>query len=737
MHREDFGTTLPVWSVDDGRCGCGWKECKRPGKHADERAPASSASYAVITGERSGVFVVDVDTKGGVDGFAQLKEVSGGDIPDTFTVATPSKGAHIYFKHPGFHVGNAKLASAIDVRGDSDTERGMYVIGPGSPGYVKTEDPCVVVPAEPYRVISDVPIADAPVWLIGWLKSTVEERGDAFVPEAITPEHEHWASRVEKAIRWAKEMPPSRADGTGGTSLLSVCLRLVRTLELPVGTALDIIKEHFNPRCTDTSGNEYPWSDDDILHKLDDARTKSSIPCGLAEGVSALIVGRNKPAGVRDLLPKPKGRRRPKEGHTYQFKIGEITRNDGAEKVTFNALIEHYAKYPDWSGCWQFDTFADQVMVVDPPIALDAETRGLTDNDVSKLQSVLEFRDMLATEKDIKRAVHAAASACSFHPVREYLEGLPVGDLSIFQGLAKRLYGSDQEHADAFLEKTLVASVRRILDPGCQVDTVLILHGPEQGEGKTQSVEALYGKAWTRRGLPADLGNRDASHALWGFWAIELGEMTVLLRNESATIKDYLSRQVETYRQFGNGEKVKFARQCVFWGTTNDDDFLRDSTGNRRYWPISIPRGFDVPLAWIREHRDELWAAALVLAKDVDYRHWFTREEERSLHGARAPFIEADAWEGKVESFCKGKPFVKAQAVFEAVGGELKDFDRRKLLRITDSLKRLGCISVVKNGERVWEVPARLSSLSSEASQTSSSSYSERLSKNKDKNALS
>lgn len=733
--RARFAHTLPLWPVTaEGRCSCGQPMCRRPGKHPAQNAPGPG--YAVVTGAEGGVFVVDVDVKGGVDGYAQLEAL--GQLPDTFTVRTSSGGAHFYFRHPGFIVRNRKPASAIDIKGDKDAADGLvYVVGPGSEGFTRTADPFVVEPGDAYEAVLDVPIADAPEWLLGWLRIG-DERTAGFAPEPIDETHVDWSYRLGLAVEAAKTMPESKADGEGGKRLFNVCLRLVRGYELPLETCYELLEEHFNPRCTDPEGRPYPWSEDELVHKLEDVRDRSNVPCGIpsratTEGFKALGEKLSTPAPLRELVEATSTERRAHDpAHEYGFQIGELSAHPLADKRAFNDLVTLFARSPEWAGVWQYDEFSESLLCVNPPIRLDAETKGLTPGDLGDLRSYLEHLGFLATEKEIASAITSASRRLRFHPVREYLESLPEGDPGIFEGLAKRLFGTDAPMADDFLRKFMVSSVRRILRPGCQVDTMLVLYGPQQGEGKTTFVEALFEEKWTRRGLPADLANRDASHALLGYRCIELGELASLLRTEKNAAKDFISWREDVYRQYGNGERVRKARECVFLGTTNDDDFLRDATGNRRFWVISVPKGHEIPTPWVREHRDQVWAAALTLAKDATYRHWFTRDEEPAVNVTREAFQESDSWHEKIADYCKGKTSVKADEVFtKAILGELKDFDRRKLLRVTDTLKRLGCESKVIAKAKCWLVPETLRSLApAEVPKTTAEIIASRLKRN-------
>ncbi len=163
-------TTFPLLPINsDGTCGCGDRTCKDGGKHPSckwgEKSLGAGAQVPVppgfgvglATGARSDVIVIDLDRKGGVDGLAALRAL--GEVPDTLAVATPTGGFHLYFKHPGFRIGNSAsvIGPGIDVRGD-----GGYVVLPPSPHKVGGH----------YEWIDqNVPIADLPGWLVTLLSS--------------------------------------------------------------------------------------------------------------------------------------------------------------------------------------------------------------------------------------------------------------------------------------------------------------------------------------------------------------------------------------------------------------------------------------------------------------------------------------------------------------------------------------------------------------------------------------
>ncbi len=254
------------------RCACAQPDCgSKPGKHpavAWSRLAAGeqvrgSAGHGIATGYRSGIFVIDLDSHAANEAFADM-----GECPDTYTVAT-ARGWHLYFNWPGFavHTGKNVFGPGIDVRGD-----GGMVVAPGSEH----------VDGGLYEVTEDIPIADAPAWLLERpeLRGKIDQGTSDNAPTPVEPGTPIFGTRVELGKLACEEWDPH-----GGTTFFKLALRLVRDLELPLATCHELISQHFNPRAVDESGKPWHWTDKDIDHKLTQARDKSDIPAGNATDI--------------------------------------------------------------------------------------------------------------------------------------------------------------------------------------------------------------------------------------------------------------------------------------------------------------------------------------------------------------------------------------------------------------------------------------------------------------------
>lgn len=525
--------------------------------------------------------------------------------------------------------------------------------------------------------------------------------GAAFAPTPIATTHADFPRRCALA---ATEIAGAPARGIGDRSTLwALALFCVRRLELPLEICTSLLAGY---------GAANDWTPVDLQRKLIEARDKSDMPCGIFSAAQlADIATAMRPVALRETAdtPAPQGKRR---GYVHTPGDEPSAHREG---TSMSELIRVLTRHDEWHGVWKYNTFANAIEAHDPPLPLSAEEGLLNTADVTGVRTWLEAHGLQAGPLDIRAAIEVAAHQNRYHPVVDYLRALPScpDPAAVLDGLAARVLGGTGEMDDAFLRKTLIGAVRRVLAPGTKVDTMLVLYG-QQGARKSTFVKELFGRSWSTDSMP-DLKGRDASIQLEGHWCVEFSEVDILLKtHEKQVVKGFLSREDDRFRDVGVRDKCRRPRQTVFVGTTNEDTFLDDSTGNRRYWPIHV--GERIDLEYLRAHRDEIWAAALACA-DADEPHFLDPIGERSARSARKSYEVEDPWHETVADYCRGQETVRAEEIFRrriAAGdeGALAKWDRKAQARLTSTLQRLGCIPGTygpsRGRFRGWFVPEAL-----------------------------
>ncbi|EAE0202353.1 hypothetical protein B0U03_02310 [Listeria monocytogenes] len=272
------------------------------------------------------------------------------------------------------------------------------------------------------------------------------------------------------------------------------------------------------------------------------------------------------------------------------------------------------------------------------------------DLDDSALRNYLESVYQISGKEKIKDALREVMHRQRFHPVRNYLNELEWDKKKRLDTLLIDYLGAtDSEYTRVVTRKTFVAAVARVQVPGIKFDQVLTLTGM-QGIGKSTLLDKL-GREWYSDSLE-DLHGKSAYELLQGYWIMELGELSALNKTEVEKAKAFISAREDRFR-VAYGENVQgFPRQCIFIATTNDNTFLRDGTGNRRFWPVEV-QGFGKKSVFKDLREDEvnqIWAEAFVRFKEGESLY-LQGELEKQAKIQQAKFTESNALEGLIREY--------------------------------------------------------------------------------------
>ncbi len=247
-------------------------------------------------------------------------------------------------------------------------------------------------------------------------------------------------------------------------------------------------------------------------------------------------------------------------------------------------------------------------------------------------------------------AVTKVADDRSYHPIKEYFDGLEEWDgIERIDTMLIDYFGAaDNTYVRAVSRKIMCGAVRRVKVPGIKFDNILVLNGP-QGIGKSTFISKLGGEWYSDSLNLSDMNDKTAAEKLQGYWILEIGELAGMKKADIDKVKAFISRQDDKYRASFGRRVTPHPRQCVFFGTTNaENGFLRDVTGNRRFWTVKVPgTGRCKPWELTQYDIDMMWAEALIYEKEGE-NLFLSSELEGYAKAEQSAAMEQDDREGLV-----------------------------------------------------------------------------------------
>lgn len=351
-----------------------------------------------------------------------------------------------------------------------------------------------------------------------------------------------------------------------------------------------------------------------------------------------------------------------------------------------------------------FDEFSQTVSAV-RPLPWDKHStypRPWTDLDTIHCQLYTQAFFIRPGKETVHDAVAIIANRHRRHQVRDYLDALQWDGIQRLPQLAHKYFSAqDTAYARTVWTKFMIGAVARIIKPGCKMDNVIILEGP-QGTMKSSAIAALAGEEWFNDALP-DLHKPDAAIQLAGKWFTEVGEMSAVRRSDVETTKAFIARRVDRFRAPYDKIAADHPRQSVFVATTNDEHYLKDQTGNRRFWPLTCGT---IDIDAIKTDRDQLWAESLTRYRNRE-RWWLDDDETKLAEIEQEERREVDPWDERIAShvaMLHGMPTTFAQICF-VLSIPFERLNSTVNKRVAQCLKRSGYVrKQVRNGEhRTWQ----------------------------------
>lgn len=522
--------------------------------------------------------------------------------------------------------------------------------------------------------------------------------------DPVTGEVFESTEAVMKRLRaWLQRADVAVSGQRGHDKTIRVASKIAAHAELSRGQMMELLEE-WNQGC------DPRWSPSELDHKLDDA---------IREGKGTRLPDRDppmraiaggKPAGT----PPTPGAAIVVDQHWQAALLTWTKDKNGENRVarTLDNIALILTHDPVWKGVLAFDKRTEKlVFVKEPPVPLRGRPlpAAIGDDDITSIARWLDrtdpYRIVVGPKSDILWG--GVENVCRANPVdrvREYLVGLRWDGVERLAHMPHVYLGAEPTPTNAEIcTRWMLSAVARAMVPGCKADHVLVLVG-KQGAGKSTFFEILGG-GWYASGMP-DVGGKDAMEWLRGPWIAEIEELNAFSRANATSIKSFITRASDRFRPAYGRIPVDAPRRLVFGGTTNEAEFLRDSTGGRRFWPVEVATDGPMDTASLRRDRDQLWAEAFSRFQAGEQWHVTSEEAIEELQEKQEQASAADPWAEPITEYVEGQDEIAMQDILHVVLRlDTDKRDPRYSARVAAILNRLGFKKrqVRSGAKRVWK----------------------------------
>lgn len=656
---------IPVWRSNDATCACPrGVQCISPGKHPTIDAWQTSASTdltilrdwfgdernnaGVVCGA-SGVCVIDIDPRnGGRETFAKLTAELG-PLPATVSQDTGGGGDHYVFRRPDGDLVSkfGREYPGVDILHDAR----QFLVEPSLHNSGQTYR------WKPDRGPDEIAIATLPPAWVARMRRAPTPRPR---PQPLLSTD----TRIERARKYLSKIPGAVSGAGGHTQTFNAVAAMMFGFDLSTDATLDLLLE-YNQRC------DPPWSERELKHKIDSVASR----CTRERGY--LLDANRGPIHTTQQAAHRAPESAPDDGTPWQQRL--IVNDKGKARRGYHNVLIFVRHHPDYAGKLSLNTMTGDVWFGGQPTK---------DTFVHDVRAFIDSRlGFSPSRDDVDAAILTCAQQRPFHPIRHYLRSIDWDGQRRLHLMAPEYLSTDEPLHAELVRRWMISAVARALNPGCKVDTALMLYG-KQGFFKS-SFFAVLGGAW-HSDSPIDISNKDSFQQIHAAWIYEFAELeNVVTGRAESRLKAWVASTHDTFRAPYQRSVERRPRSCVIAGTTNHHGFLTDTTGSRRYWIIPVAKPID--REQLASHRDQLWAEA-VCAYDAGETWWLDGDDDAEREKANEAFLEEDPWMVPISDWLNGRAsdFTTTDVLTGALDIETSRHDRAAQTRVGKVLARLG-----------------------------------------------